>query len=55
MLEKITMLIISIHTLKTSHPIITLVIASIRIGINTTDTTVATPKDTTSLYIDGNR
>ena len=49
MLAKITTLMISIQMLKTSHPIITLVIFSICTGANTADTIVAAPKLITSL------
>jgi hypothetical protein len=55
MLEKMTTLIISIQILNTSHPIIILVMLSIRTGINVADTIVAAPRLMISLYIDGNR
>ena len=47
--EKITPLIMIMHTLKQSHPIITLVMRSIRTGIKQTLMIVATAKLTSSL------
>jgi hypothetical protein len=55
MLKKITPLMMIMQRLKQSHPIMTRVMPSIRIGKSATEMIVATAKLTISLYMDGIR